>query len=292
MDFSILFSVFLVGLATAMLLFMISSGLTLVFGVLRIINFAHGSLYMLGAYFGLSLQSLFREMGSTFWLTLILSSLAVAAVGGIVELFFLRRVYKAAHIYQLLLTYALVMIIDALVKMVWGLDPMSISEPAALSGSFEMLGRPFPVYALFIILVGFAMTIFLWLFLVRSRYGKFIRAAAADVDITNALGINVPLIFTGVFILGSWLAALGGFLSGPLMVTSPDMGVVIIIECFAVVVIGGMGSLQGAFVGSLLIGMLNSFGAYYIPRLSMVFVYLLMAIILIAKPTGMFGARG
>jgi len=292
MDFSILFSVFLVGLATAMLLFMISSGLTLVFGVLRIINFAHGSLYMLGAYFGLSLQSLFREMGSTFWLTLVLSSLAVAALGGIVELFFLRRVYKAAHIYQLLLTYALVMIIDALVKMFWGLDPMSISETAALSGSFKMLGRPVPVYALFIISVGFAITIFLWLFLVRSRYGKFIRAAAADVDITNALGINVPLIFTGVFILGSWLAALGGFLSGPLMVTSPDMGVVIIIECFAVVVIGGMGSLQGAFVGSLLIGMLNSFGAYYIPRLSMVFVYLLMAIILIAKPTGMFGARG
>jgi branched-chain amino acid transport system permease protein len=288
---SILFSVFLVGLATAMLLFMISSGLTLVFGVLGIINFAHGSLYMLGAYLGISLMAVFPQMGVSFWLSLIASSLIVAVCGGVIEVLFLRRVYKADHIYQLLLTYALVMIIDALVKMIWGLDPMSIPEPAFLSGSFQIFGRPFPVYALFIIGIGFATSFFLWLFLIRSRYGMFIRAAAADVDMTNALGINVPFIFTGVFIMGSWLAALGGFLAGPLRVTSPEMGVVIIIECFAVVVIGGMGSLQGAFVGSLLIGMLNSFGAYYLPRLSMVFVYILMAIILVAKPQGMFGTE-
>jgi branched-chain amino acid transport system permease protein len=270
---------------------MISSGLTLVFGVLGIINFAHGSLYMLGAYLGISLMAVFPQMGVSFWLSLIASSLIVAVCGGVIEVLFLRRVYKADHIYQLLLTYALVMIIDALVKMIWGLDPMSIPEPAFLSGSFQIFGRPFPVYALFIIGIGFATSFFLWLFLIRSRYGMFIRAAAADVDMTNALGINVPFIFTGVFIMGSWLAALGGFLAGPLRVTSPEMGVVIIIECFAVVVIGGMGSLQGAFVGSLLIGMLNSFGAYYLPRLSMVFVYILMAIILVAKPQGMFGTE-
>lgn len=291
MDLSILFSVFLVGMATAMLLFMISSGLTLVFGVLGIINFAHGSLYMLGAYLGISLLAVFPKMGGSFWGALLVASVLVAVCGGAIEVLFLRRVYKADHIYQLLLTYALVMIIDALVKMIWGLDPLSIPEPELLSGSFRVFGRPFPVYALFIILVGFATAFFLWFFLIRSKYGKFIRAAAADVDMTNALGINVPFIFTGVFILGSWLAALGGFLAGPLRVTSPEMGVVIIIECFAVVVIGGMGSLQGAFVGSLLLGMLNSFGAYYVPRLSMVFVYMLMAIILIAKPTGMFGTE-
>jgi len=291
MDLSILSSLFLMGMATAMLLFMISSGLTLVFCVLGIINFAHGSLYMLGAYLGLSVLSLFPQMGGSFWLALLVSSVLVAVFGGVIEMLFLRRIYKAEHTYQLLLTYALVMIIDALVKMIWGLDPLSISEPAMLSGSFKMFGRSFPVYELFIILVGFGSAFFLWFFLIRSRYGKFIRAAAADVDMTNALGINVPFIFTGVFMLGSWLAALGGYLVGPLRVTSPEMGVVIIIECFAVVVIGGMGSLKGAFVGSLLIGMLNSFGGYYLPRLSMIFVYLLMAIILIAKPTGMFGAE-
>jgi branched-chain amino acid transport system permease protein len=274
-----------------MLLFMISSGLTLVFGVLGIINFAHGSLYMLGAYLGISLMAVFPQMGGSFWLSLIVSSLIVAVCGGAIEMLFLRRVYKADHIYQLLLTYALVMIIDALVKMIWGLDPMSIPEPAFLSGSFQIFGRPFPVYALFIIGIGFTTSFFLWLFLIRSRYGMFIRAAAADVDMTNALGIDVPFIFTAVFIMGSWLAALGGFLAGPLRVTSPEMGVVIIIECFAVIVIGGMGSLQGAFVGSLLIGMLNSFGAYYLPRLSMAFVYILMAIILVAKPRGMFGTE-
>jgi branched-chain amino acid transport system permease protein len=289
MDLSTVFSIFLVGLATAMLLFMISSGLTLVFGVLRIINFAHGSFYMLGAYLGLSLQSAFA--GNSFWLPLIVSSLGVGLLGAGVEFFFLRRVYKADHIYQLLLTYSLVLIIDALVKMIWGLSPKSITEPAALAGSFQVFGRFFPVYALFIVLVGFCLSIVLWLFLVRSKYGLYIRAAASDVDITNALGVNVPFIYTGVFVLGSWLAALGGVLAGPLRVTSPEMGVLIIIECFAVVVIGGMGSLQGAFVGSLLIGMLNAFGAYYVPKLSMVFVYILMAGVLIAKPTGMFGVR-
>jgi len=246
---------------------------------------------MLGAYLGLSLLAVFPKMGGSFWGALLVASVLVAVCGGVIEVLFLRRVYKSEHIYQLLLTYALVMIIDALVKMIWGLDPLSLPEPELLSGSFRVFGRPFPVYALFIILVGFATAFFLWFFLIRSKYGKFIRAAAADVDMTNALGINVPFIFTGVFILGSWLAALGGFLAGPLRVTSPEMGVVIIIECFAVVVIGGMGSLQGAFVGSLLIGMLNSFGAYYVPRLSMVFVYMLMATILIAKPTGMFGTE-
>jgi branched-subunit amino acid ABC-type transport system permease component len=291
MDGSILFSVFLVGLATAMLLFMISSGLTLVFGVLGIINFAHGSLYMLGAYLGLSFLPAFSRMAGSFWIALILSSVVVAVLGGAIEILFLRRVYKADHIYQLLLTYALVMIIDALVKMLWGLDPMSISAPPWLSGSFRVMGRPFPVYSAFIIMVGLVISIFLWFFIIKSRFGKFIRAAASDVDMTNALGINVPFIFTGVFMLGSWLAAVGGFLTGPLRVTSPEMGILIIIECFAIVVIGGMGSLQGAFIGSLLLGMVTSFGAYFVPRLSMVFVYLLMAAILIAKPTGMFGSR-
>jgi len=291
MDFSILFSVFLGGMATAMFLFMISSGLTLVFGVLGIINFAHGSLFMLGAYLGISLLGLFPQMGASFWLALVCSSLIVALFGGIVEVLFLRRVYRADHIYQLLLTYALVMIIDAFVKMIWGLDPQSLPEPAALAGSFPVFGRQFPVYAIFIIVVGFALSFFLWLFLVRSRIGTLIRASAADSAMSNALGINVPLIYTGVFVLGSWLAAIGGFLAGPLRVTSPEMGVVIIIECFAIVVIGGMGSLKGAFLGSLLIGMLNSWGTYYIPRLSMIFVYVLMAAVLIAKPTGMFGSE-
>lgn len=289
MGLSTFISVLLVGLTTAMLLFMISSGLTLVFGVMRVVNFAHGALYMLGAYFGLSLHSLLP--GNSFWLALILSTLIVATISGFIEYLFLRRIYKANHTYQLLLTYALVMIIDALVKMVWGLDPKSLSEPEILSGSLFIFGRPFPVYAIFIIALGILMSASMWLFLTKSKYGLYIRAAASDVDITNVLGINVPFIFTGVFLLGSWLAALGGILAAPLRVISPDMGIVIIIECFAVVVIGGMGSLPGALIGSLLIGLLSAFGDYFVPGLSMIFIYLLMAGVLIVKPTGLFGTQ-
>jgi branched-chain amino acid transport system permease protein len=290
MGLSTFISVFLVGLTTAMLLFMISSGLTLVFGVMRVVNFAHGALYMLGAYFGLSLQA--SLPGNSFWLMMIIASLAVAVLSGFIEYFFLRRIYKANHTYQLLLTYALVMIIDALVKMIWGLDPHSLTEPDILSGSFEIFGRPFPVYGIFIIILGILLSALMWAFLSKSRLGLQIRAAASDVDITNVLGINVPFVFTGVFLLGSWLAALGGILAAPMRVISPEMGIVIIIECFAVVVIGGMGSLPGAFVGSLLIGMLSAFGDYFLPGLSMIFVYVLMAGVLIAKPTGLFGSRG
>jgi branched-chain amino acid transport system permease protein len=290
MGLSTFISVFLVGLTTAMLLFMISSGLTLVFGVMRVVNFAHGALYMLGAYFGLSLQAFLP--GNSFWIMLILASLGVAILSGFIEYFFLRRIYKANHTYQLLLTYALVMIIDALVKMIWGLDPHSLTEPDILSGSLVIFGRPFPVYGIFLITLGILLSVLMWAFLVKSRLGLLIRAAASDVDITNVLGINVPFIFTGVFLLGSWLAALGGILAAPMRVISPEMGIVIIIECFAVVVIGGMGSLPGAFIGSLLIGMLSAFGDYFLPGLSMIFVYVLMAGVLIAKPTGLFGPQG
>jgi branched-chain amino acid transport system permease protein len=288
MGLSTFASVFLVGLTTAMFLFMISSGLTLVFGVMRVVNFAHGALYMLGAYFGLSLQAALP--GNSFWLMLFFASLGVAILSGFIEYFFLRRIYKANHTYQLLLTYALVMIIDALVKMIWGLDPHSLTEPNILSGSFEFFGRPFPVYGIFIIILGILLSVSMWAFLAKSKFGLQIRAAASDVDITNVLGINVPFMFTGVFLLGSWLAALGGILAAPMRVISPEMGIVIIIECFAVVVIGGMGSLPGAFVGSLLIGMLSAFGDYFLPGLSMIFVYVLMAGVLIAKPTGLFGS--
>lgn len=289
MDFSILCSMFVIGLATAMLLFMISSGLTLVFGVLGIINFAHGALYMLGAYLALTFVFLLKPLVGAFWISFVLASLVVAFLGIVIEFFCLRRVYKADHIYQLLLTYALVMIIDGLVKVIWGLNPHSISEPAILSGSLLIFGRLVPTYALFIIFSGLMLSFFLRIFLLNSNYGKLIRAAASDADMTNALGVNVPFIFTGVFCLGSLLAAIGGILAGPLRVVSPNMGDLIIIECFAVVVIGGMGSLQGAFIGSLLIGMGDSFVTYFFPRLSMVLVYMLMAAVLVVKPRGLFG---
>jgi branched-chain amino acid transport system permease protein len=291
MDPAILTSVFLIGLATAMLLFLISSGLTLVFGVLGVINFAHGSLYMLGAYMAYSSFSLLQPLWGSFWLAAVISSIAVAVMGLAIESFILKRIYRAEEIYQILLTFSLVMIIDGLVKMIWGLDPKSITEPAVLSGSWKILGSSFPVYALFIILAGFGLSLLLWFFVNKTKYGKFIRAASSDRDMINALGVNVPFIFTGVFTLGSWLAAMGGVLAGPLRVINPEMGVSIIIESFAVIVIGGFGSLQGAFLGSLLIGLVDSFGIYFLPRFSMAFIYMLMTVVLLLKPTGLLGAE-
>jgi branched-chain amino acid transport system permease protein len=246
---------------------------------------------MLGAYLAYSSTLLLNPMLGSFWLALTLSTIGVAVIGFLIERFLLKHIYKTDHIYQLLLTFSLVMIIDGLVKMIWGLDPKSFSEPAFLSGSLSVLGRPFPTYAIFIIMAGMVLSLLLWVFLTKTKFGTFIRAASADRDMTNALGINVAFIFTAVFTLGSWLTALGGVLAGPLRVTSPDMGSTIIIECFAVVVIGGLGSLPGAFIGSLLIGLLDAFGIYYLPRFSMAFTYILMALVLISKPTGLFGAE-
>ncbi len=291
MDLSVLVSISLIGLATAMLLFLISSGLTLVFGVLGVINFAHGSLYMLGAYLAYSALTLLQPVFGSFWITLVISSLGVALIGWVIEAFILKRIYKTEEIYQILLTFSLVMIIDGLVKMVWGLDPKSISEPKILSGSWMILGIPFPVYALFIICMGLGLSFLLWYFVNRTKFGKFIRAASSDRDMLNSLGVNVPFIFTGVFTLGSWLAALGGVLASPLRVVNPEMGVSIIIESFAVVVIGGLGNLPGAFLGSLLIGLIDSFGLYFLPRFSMAFIYILMAVVLLIKPTGFFGTE-
>lgn len=289
MDLSILFSIVIVGLAMSMLLFMISSGLTLVFGVLRVINFAHGTLYMLGAYVGLSLQTALG--GTSFWIPLILSAVIVAIVGAAIEILLLRRIYKAEHIYQLLLTYSLVLVLDGIMRIIWGLDSHALNAPGMFVGSIEVVGRNIPLYSIFVIAAGFVFSYVLWNIMNKTKFGIYIRAAVNDVDITNALGINVPLIFTGVFIVGSLLAGLAGMLAAPMKVISPDMGAVILIECFAVVIIGGLGSLTGALVGSLLIGMLTAFGNYFVPGMSMGVVYLIMAGVLVFKPTGLFGEQ-
>jgi len=291
MDVSIIGSIVLMGLASAMLLFLIASGLTLTFGILGIVNFAHGSLFMLGAYFMYSLLLVLNPMLGSFWLAMIIAVVVVAVIGFVIERFLLRFIYKAEVIYQLLLTFALVMIIEGLVKSFWGLDPKSFTEPSYLAGSVTILGRPFPIYAIFIILAGIIVSLGLWALIYKTNFGKFIRAANADRDMTNALGINVNFIFTAVFTLGAALASLGGILAGPIRTTAPDMGSMIIIECFAVVVIGGLGSLPGAFIGSLLIGLLDSFGTFYVPRFSMAFTFILMAVVLIVRPAGLFGTR-
>jgi branched-chain amino acid transport system permease protein len=278
----------LVGLTEAMYLWLVAAGLSLIFGVLRVLNFAHGSLYMLGAYVTYVVM---RALGGNFWLALLVGPLLVAGVGWLMEVVFLRRVYRADVAFQLLLTFAFVLIFDDLVKLVWGPLYQSPPTPALLSGAVFVLGAPLPVYHLFILAVGVLVGLGLWLFLEKTRWGLLVRATAADREMARALGVRSSRLFTGVFVLGAWLAALGGALSMPVRAMSPGMGEFIIIEAFVVVVLGGLGSLRGAFLGAVVIGLLHAYGLMFIPVFELALAYVGMAIVLVVRPWGLFGVR-
>ncbi len=277
------------GLTQAMFLFLIASGLTLIFGVLGVLNFAHGSLYMLGAYLSYTIASLFVGRPSAFWVALVLGSLGVALAGGLIEAVFLRPVYRRAELDQLLVTYALVLIIGDVVKFAWGPDNRSISRPAILAGSVLVGGRDFPTYNLVVIALGPLVAAALWLLLTRTQFGRLIRAAASDREMVGVVGADVSRLFTGVFVLGAWLGGLGGGLAAPVGAIYPGMDVEVIAESFIVVVVGGMGSLTGTLLGSLIIGQLNAFGILFFPRFALLFVYVLMVVVLVVRPWGLLG---
>lgn len=277
------------GLTQAMFLFLIASGLSLIFGVLGVLNFAHGSLYMLGAYLSYTIASRFVGSPAAFWVALILGSIGVALVGGIIEAVFLRPVYRREELEQLLVTYALVLIISDLVKLAWGAENRSGSRPALLAGSVGIAGRDFPTYNLFVLAVGPLVALGLWLLLRRTQFGRLVRAAANDREMVGVVGVNVTGLFTGVFMLGAWLGGLGGGLAAPIGAIYPGMDVEIIVESFIVVVVGGMGSLGGTLLGALIIGQLNAFGILFFPRFAIVFVYILMAVVLVIRPWGLLG---
>jgi branched-chain amino acid transport system permease protein len=278
----------LAGLSAGMFIWLVASGLTLIFGVLGVLNFAHGSFYMLGAYVCYTVVS---RLGGHFWPGLLLGPLAVAAIGLVMERYFLRGVYRLALAYQLLLTFAFVLIFDNLVKLVWG--PGSIPSPVAagLDGSVPLLGRRFPVYSVFIIGVGPLVALALWALLEKTWYGRIVRAASSDREMAAALGVPVPALFTGVFAFGTWLGALGGALAVPYVgLMTPGMGESIIIEAFIVAVIGGLGSLAGAFLSAGAIGVLSAFGTRFFPAFDMFLTFILMAAVLLWRPRGLFGA--
>lgn len=277
----------LAGLSKGMFIWLVASGLTLIFGVLGVLNFAHGSFYMLGAYFCYTMLSL---MGDNFWVGLIVGPLCVCVVGFIVERFFLRYVYHLALPYQLLLTFAFVLLFDDLVKVIWGAGSIGSPMIAGLSGSVSIMGRYFPTYNLFIIIVGPLVALGMWGLLEKTWWGRIIRAASSDREMASAIGVRVPLLFTGVFVFGTWLGALGGGLAVPYVgLLTPGMGESIIINAFVVAVIGGLGSLKGAFLGALIIGLLSSFGTRYIPTFDMFLTFILMAVVLLWRPQGFFG---
>jgi branched-chain amino acid transport system permease protein len=276
----------LAGISTGMFIWLVASGLTLVFGVLRVLNFAHGSFYMLGAYV---CYTVLKIVGGSFWMGLLIGPLVVAVVGFAMERFLLRYVYHLELPYQLLLTFAMVLIFDDAVKMIWGAGSLSSPTVPGLSGSVGIFGRQFPVYNLFIIAVGPLVAVGMYLLLEKSWWGRIIRAAASDREMSSAIGVKVPTLYTAVFIFGAWLSAVGGALAVPYVgLLTTGMGESIIIEAFVVVVIGGLGSLKGAFFMSLVIGLLGSFGTRYIPTLDMFLIFILMAAVLLWRPEGLF----
>jgi branched-chain amino acid transport system permease protein len=277
---------FLHGLAYAGLLFLVSAGLTLVFGMMNVLNFAHAAMYMLGAYFS---YTIIMQLTGQFWMALTLCPVLLFIIGALVERFLLRRVHRYGHVQELLLTFGLAYIITELVKWYWGNYPLAVTVTGFLSGTVSIFGITYPIYRIFIfgcaVLVGVVMALILY----KTRLGIILRAAVNDSEMANTLGVNVPLVFMGVFAFGAALSGFAGVIAGPLLSTFPGMAQEILLDAFVVIVVGGFGSLGGAIVASLLIGQLQSFGVLLIPKLSMALIYLLMAAVLIIKPSGLFG---
>lgn len=289
MSASFLFSQFMGGLTTAMFLFLIASGLSLVFGVMRVINFAHGSFYMLGAYLAWQLVQWLEPTGIGFWAATLLAAVGVGLLGAVVERLFFRSLYGREELYQLLFTYALVLILGDAAKFLWGTGQLSVSAPSLLAGSVVMFGTRQPLYTLFIIALGPLIAFGGWLVLNRTGVGRLVRAAQMDREMLDALGANVGTIYTGMFVFSAFLAGLSGALVTPIQSIVPGMDVLIIVQAFIVVVIGGMGSFWGTFWGAVIYGEVLSFGILIFPGFSLFSVFALMAVILIVRPWGLFG---
>ena len=277
------------GLKIGMLLFLVASGLTLVFGVLGVINFAHGALYMLGAYFSWQVMSITGHFG----LSVILGALGVGIFGILFERILISRVYNAELLVQILLCYSVVLILDDLVMIIWGdefLSGLGVPELFQVPPLF-IFDAIIPPFHLAIIAMSFTVGLILWFIMTKTRFGRLVRAAAINPKMLEALGVNINLLRAGVFMLGSFLAGLGGALAASVGSVVSGMGNSIIIESFIVTVIGGMGSISGAFLASLIIGMARSFGAVAMPLFTDGLMFMIMVLVLILRPQGLMGKK-
>ena len=294
------------GVQFGLMLFLLAAGLTLVFGIMDMINLAHGSLYMVGAYF----TATFVNLTGSFWGGLALAIPVTAAVGMALEVVLLRRLYRRDHLSQVLATFALVLLANELVSILWGRMPLSISLPESLNGPVEIYpGFNYPAYRLLIIGAGVAVAALLYVLVVHTRLGAHVRAGASNPDMARVMGVRIGTLFTAVFGIGAALCALAGGLLGPLLAVQVGMGESILILAFVVIVIGGIGSIRGALVGALLVGVIDTAGRALLPLLlrqigsremassvgpavASILIYVLMAGILVVKPRGLFPARG
>jgi len=281
------------GIIIAMAIYLISSGLSLVFGVLGVLNFAHGSFYMFGAFLVFTFtRHLLKTVPGHFWLAILVVPALVALIGLAVEMGFLRFIYKADPLYQLLLTYGLVLMFSDTVKLLWGAQNLSVHRPPGFEGSVVVFGHLFPSYNVFVVLPISILTMTgLYVFMNHTNFGQIVRAATHDREMVGALGINVRRLYTTVFVIGSWLGGLGGVIAAPMGAIYPGMDFDVIIDAFIVVVIGGLGSMAGTVLGALIFGLLRSFGILFVPQFETLFIFLLMAVVLVVRPQGLLGRQ-
>jgi branched-chain amino acid transport system permease protein len=289
-----------------LMLFLLAAGLTLVFGIMDMINLAHGSLYMIGAY----LMATFAEATGSFWLALPLALAATALVGAALEISLLRKLYERDHLTQVLATFAIILIANEVVRIIWGNQSLMLNAPPGLTGPVDLPGgMQYASYRLAIIVVGAAVALCLYLLVTKTRMGMLVRAGASNREMAVAMGVNIRRLFTVVFALGAALCALAGAMLGPLLAVQVGMGENILILAFVVIVIGGIGSIRGALVGALLVGLVDNMGRALLPvafakmfspqiasnlgpSLSSILIYVLMAAVLFFRPQGLFPARG
>jgi len=276
----------LIGLSIAMLLFLLAAGLTLIFGMLGVINFAHGALYMIGAF---AAFEVFSRTGS-FWLALVVAPLAVAVIGAVIEIVLLRPLYDRDHVEQLLMTFGAILVIEEAVRIIWGLGYRDLPLPDSLSGSTAVFGGDVAVYRLFLLAAGVAVGAGLFLLIERTRLGMVLRAAMSYPTMVRALGIRVDIVRTLVFALGAALAAFAGAIAAPIVPVQVGMSFAIIVDCFVVVILGGLGNIRGAIAAAVLLGLVQAFGQHYFPAWIEVTTYVVLIGVLLVRPQGLFSA--
>ena len=288
-DFSQLAAQFLSGLSYASTLFLVASGLSLIFGVTRIINFAHGSFYMIGAYLACTLTAAFPATPIGHWSGVVIAAITVGFLGILMEVFILRRIYRAPEVFQILATFGVILIAENCVQLIWGSDEILAARAPGLRSTVDILGQSFPQYDLALIATGPLVLGVIWLLVHRTYWGILVRAATEDRQMAASLGINQSLVFTSVVFLGCALAGLAGALEIPKETANLQMDLNIITEAFVVVVVGGLGSMPGAFLAALLIGLTHAFGILLMPSFTLLMMFVLMAIVLVVRPLGFLG---
>jgi branched-chain amino acid transport system permease protein len=298
------FTQLLNGVQLGVLLFLLAAGLTLVFGIMNFVNLAHGSIYMMGAYFG----AVAANMSGSFMVGVLAAVAGSALLGIVVERVALTRLYSRDHLDQVLATFGLILFFNELVRWVWGPSPLFAQAPESLSGTIEFFGITYPAYRMLILVVGLLLALFLWWLIQRTRVGMLIRAGASNAPMVAALGVNIKLLNTLIFSLGAGLAGLAGMMSAPILSVQPGMGEPILILTLVVIIIGGIGSIRGALLGALIVGIVETIGRTFLPiwlgavveqtvaqaagpALASMLIYLLMASVLAFKPEGLFPVK-